>query len=131
MRAAFKGSRRDEPVRCDTCGSQVARRARQQRFCSTRCKEKARKRFRMPVGALPPGRLPKTRLKLFLPTNPPKKTNEISGAQQAKIRASKHVLDVEIWRGRIWQPAISSDGVLIEIGRLRARALVERSGDAS
>jgi hypothetical protein len=78
-----------------------------------------------------PRRLPKTRLKLFLPTNPPKKTNEISGAQQAKIRASKDVLDIEIWGDRIWQPAISSDGVLIVIGRLRARALVERSGGAS
>jgi hypothetical protein len=130
-RNSYRAAHRHAPVNCPSCGREVQRQARHQRFCSTRCKEKARTRVRMPVGALPPGRLPKTRLKLFLPTNSPKKTNEISGAQQAKIRASKDVLDIEIWGDRIWQPAISSDGVLIVIGRLRARALVERSGGAS
>jgi hypothetical protein len=35
-------ARRDAPVTCASCGRQVPRRARQQRFCSARCQEKAR-----------------------------------------------------------------------------------------
>jgi hypothetical protein len=34
------------------------------------------------------------------------------------------VLEIEVWGGRDWQPAVSSGGVAIEIGQLRARALV-------
>jgi hypothetical protein len=59
-----------------------------------------------------------------LPADPPKNTNEIKGAQLAKIIAPKDVIDVELWGSRRWQPRISSGGVAVEIGRLRARALV-------
>jgi hypothetical protein len=62
------------------------------------------------------------------PTNPPKKDNEFNALQRAKTLSSHgilgpaHVLALEL--DRDWQPAISSDGVAIEIGRLRTRFLV-------
>jgi hypothetical protein len=37
--------------------------------------------------------------------------------------APAHVLGVEVF-SRTWQPAISSGGVAVEVGRLRTRALV-------
>jgi hypothetical protein len=58
-----------------------------------------------------------------LPTNPPKNINKIKRRVTAKIAAPQHVLDVEVWAAREWQPTTSSGGVGIEIGRLRARAL--------
>jgi hypothetical protein len=62
-----------------------------------------------------------------LPTNLPKNINEISNANRARITGPSDVLAVEAWGGREWQPATSSGGVPIEIGRLRARALVGAS----
>jgi len=115
---ARNAPRRDAPVSCASCGREVAGRARQQRFCSARCKEKARTRVR----------------KAFLgrhtsaPTNPPKNINEIKALERVKTLSSHgilgpaHVFAVEL--NRDWQPAISSDGVAIEIGRLRTRFLV-------
>jgi hypothetical protein len=41
-----------------------------------------------------------------------------------RILAPADVIDAEVWGGREWQPAISSGGVAVEVGRLRARALV-------
>jgi hypothetical protein len=112
--------RRDK-VACARCGREVARRARQQRFCSTRCKEKARTRVR----------------KAFLgrrtgaPANPSKKDREFKVLQRAKTLSSHrilgpaHVLNAEVF-GRVWQYMVSNGGVAIEVSRLRARALVER-----
>jgi hypothetical protein len=113
-------SRRDAPVICAGCGRQVARRARQQRFCSARCQEKARTRVRKTVL----GR--DTRA----PRNPPKKHKQFKALQRAKMLSSTRiwgpadVIDAEVWGGREWQPAISGGGVEIEVGRLRPRALV-------
>jgi len=42
-----------------------------------------------------------------------------------RILGPAAVLDIEVF-DRAWQPAISSNGVVVEVGRLRARALVER-----
>jgi hypothetical protein len=101
---------------CDSCGKQVERRARQQRFCSARCKEKARTRIRT-------GGLGKTCPAPNSPTNPPK-TSIISTGLRAKITGPAHVIEAELWDRREWRPAISSSGLPIEIGRLRARVLV-------
>jgi hypothetical protein len=65
------------------------------------------------------------------PANPPKKDNKCKALQRAKtlsshrILASADVLATEVWGGREWWPATSSGRVPIEIGRLRARTLVE------
>jgi hypothetical protein len=101
---------------CDSCGNQVERRARQQRFCSARCKEKARTRIRTGVSG-------KTRPAPNLPTDPPK-TSIISRGLRAKITAPAHVIEGELWDGREWRPSISSSGLPIEVGQLRARVLV-------
>ena len=120
-------SRRDAPVCCVSCGRKVTRRARQQRFCSDRCRDQARTRVRGPQRGRSSAPAIKNRLRAILPTNPPKNLNEIKGAQLAKIVAPKDVIDVEVWDGREWRPATSSGGVPIEIGRLRKRALVVTS----
>jgi hypothetical protein len=98
-------------------------RSRQQRYCSGRCQEKARRRDK----------------KSFLthdtggPGEPPKKDSKLNELQRAKTLSSTRILApadliaTEVWGGREWQPAISSSGVPIEMGRLRARALVERT----
>jgi hypothetical protein len=115
MAAILKVSRRDKPLKCASCAREVPRRARQQRFCSARCKEKARKAFlTTDTGA---------------PANPQKKYNKLKALQRAKalsstrILAPAHVLAEEVFN-RPWGAATSSGGVAIEIGRLRRRALV-------
>lgn len=63
------------------------------------------------------------------PTIAQKNINKNNGSQGAKflssppIYAPARVLDAELFAGA-WKPAISTDGVAIEIARLRARALV-------
>jgi hypothetical protein len=63
------------------------------------------------------------------PTNPPKKDNKFKALQWAKslsshrILAPERVLAVELF-DRSWKPGISSGRVAVEVGRLRARALV-------
>jgi|SRR5215472_7429386 len=121
MSAALQVSRRDEPVICASCGRQVARQARQQRFCSTRCRDAARTRIRAPATTLAPVKN-NERTAVFA-HGPPEKPNVINRAQ-IRIRAPRHVLDVEMWGGRPWQDAVSGGGVAIQISRLRRRALV-------
>src|SRR5262249_50853650 len=58
-------------VVCPICGSSVARRARQQRFCSARCKERQRGRTRV--------------RKSFLTQGTPKKTPQYQRTARAKI----------------------------------------------
>jgi hypothetical protein len=114
--------RRDAPVRCAGCGRDVQRRARQQRFCSRRCRQKANYAEKVARGDF------STRT-TALPTKPPKKDKKFKALQRAKalsstrILAPEYVLAVEVF-GRAWQPAISSAGVAIETSRVRARALV-------
>jgi hypothetical protein len=113
-------SRRDAPVVCERCGRKVERKSRQQRYCSGRCQEKARTRVRKAVL----GR--DTRA----PGDPPKKDKKFKALRRAKLLSSRRilapadVLAVEVWGGREWQPAISSGGVAVEVGRLRARVLL-------
>ena len=42
----------------------------------------------------------------------------------ARIVAPGGVINVEVFGNQFWKPSTSSTGVTIEIGRLRARALV-------
>jgi hypothetical protein len=59
-----------------------------------------------------------------LPANPPQNINEINGAQEAKIRGPGDVIIVEVFGGRKWEVAESSDGVLLMLARLRKSVLV-------
>jgi endogenous inhibitor of DNA gyrase (YacG/DUF329 family) len=113
--------RRDAPVACASCGRKVERRARQQRFCSDRCRNREIGRGRVRKASL--GR------DTGAPANPPKKDRKLKALQRAKTLSSHRiigppsVIEAEVW-GREWASAVSSGGVRIEIGRLRERALV-------
>jgi hypothetical protein len=121
-RNSYRAARRDAPVNCPSCGREVQRRARQQRFCSRRCRQKANYGEKVARGDF------STRT-IARPTNPPKKDNKFKALQWAKSLSSHRifgpadVLAVEMF-DRTWKSGISSGGVAVEIGRLRARALV-------
>jgi hypothetical protein len=118
----FKASRRDAPVICPVCERRVDRRMRGQRYCSRRCRQKANYAAKVARGDF------STRT-TALPSSPLKKKIDFNALQRAKtlsshrILAPAHVLAAEVF-DRSWQSATSSDGVAIEIGRLRKRALV-------
>jgi hypothetical protein len=121
-RNSYRAARRDAPVNCPSCGREVQRRARQQRFCSRRCRQKANYGEKVARGDF------STRT-IARPTNPSKKDNKFKALQWAKSLSSHRifgpadVLAVEMF-DRTWKSGISSGGVAVEIGRLRARALV-------
>jgi hypothetical protein len=121
-------TRRDAPVRCASCGRQVKRRARRQLYCSTRCRKRAHYAESVRRGDFSAFPLSDT----ALGTIPPKKTNEFKALQRAKslsshgILAPARVLALEVF-GRVWREAISSEGIAIQVSRVRARALVNAS----
>jgi hypothetical protein len=99
--------RRDAPVRCP-CGCTMARGARQQRFCSTKCRKRnwGKKRCRK-VGLAPD---------TGGATNPYKKCKEINGVRALKsgptppIFGLAHVIAAEVFGGQ-WDRVVSDDGV--------------------
>src|SRR6266446_1687285 len=121
-RNSYRAARRDAPVNCPSCGREVQRRARQQRFCSRRCRQKASYGEKVARGDF------STRT-IARPTNPPKKDNKFKALQRAKslsshsILAPERVLAVELF-DRSWKPGISSGGVAVEIGRASCRERV-------
>jgi len=118
-------TRRDAPVTCASCGRQVKRRGRRQLYCSTRCRKRAHYAESVRRGVFSSSSLSDT----ARGTIPLKKDKKFKGLQQAKTLSSTgifgpgDVLAVEVF-DRVWQPAISSDGVHVEIGRLHKRTLV-------
>jgi hypothetical protein len=126
--------RRDAPVVCVYCDREVARRARQQRFCSDRCKERGRTRSRKKT-AVHASKIDPRHPPSGAPTNPPKKASNFNVVQRAKSRSSPHILApaqvvvVEVFGGA-WHEATSSDGVAIQTRRIRPRALVTSAAHA-
>jgi hypothetical protein len=124
-KAAFKASRRDAPVVCASCGRQVRRRGRLQRYCSTRCRKRGHYAQKVRRGDFSTPKLSDTALGTTLL----QKGSKYNALQRAKtlsshrILAPERVLAVELF-DRSWKPGISSGGVAVEVGRLRARALV-------
>jgi hypothetical protein len=106
------------PVICDNCGREVERQARQQRFCSARCKEAARGRRRSRKALL-------TR-DAGAPSHPLKKLNGFSALEGPESRSSlvRTAIETEFFGGRTWRPAVSSGGVEVEVARIRPRALM-------
>jgi len=111
------------PVTCASCGRRVNRHARQQRFCSRRCRQKANYGERVARGDF-------SARTIARPTNPPKKRNKFKALQRAKslssypILAPARVLAIEVF-ARSWQEATSSAGIAIQVSRIRPRALVD------
>jgi hypothetical protein len=99
--------RRDAPVRCP-CGRTIARGARRQRFCSTKCRKRdcGKKRCRKAGLASDTGGA----------THPPKKFNGINGVPGPKsgptppIFGPVHVIAAEVFGGQ-WDRVVSDDGV--------------------
>jgi hypothetical protein len=99
--------RRDAPVRCP-CGRTIARGARHQRFCSTKCRKRdwGKKRCRKAALASDTGGA----------THAPKKFNGINGVPGQKsgptppIFGPAHVINVEVFGGQ-WDWVVSDDGV--------------------
>jgi predicted nucleic acid-binding Zn ribbon protein len=119
----FESKPPSRTLACDACGKAITHRAgRRPRFCSARCRYRENGR----------GRVRKARLgrNTGAPTKLEKKNNKFKALQRAKTLSSRRimgpadVLAAEVWRGRGWQPALSSGGIAIEVERLRARALV-------
>src|SRR5262245_20526351 len=109
-RNSYRAARRDAPVNCPSCGREVQRRARQQRFCSRRCRQKANYGEKVARGDF------STRA-IARPTNPSKKDNKFKALQRAKtlsshrVLAPANVLACEVFGGRSWRHATSGGGV--------------------
>jgi hypothetical protein len=95
---------------------------RGQRYCSRRCRQKANYAEKVARGDF-------ATHTTALPTTPLKKGSKFKALQRAKtlsshrILAPARVLAVELFN-RDWQSSTSSDGIAIEISRLRPRVLV-------
>ena len=123
-RSVPQAARRDAPVRCEACGHAVIRRSRQQRFCSDRCRDFARREnnartaFKNPVVGQDTGK----------PTKPPKKSNGFNSLQAAKsgstprIFGLRRVIERELFAGCDWHEETSPDGVVIQVARFRRAA---------
>jgi hypothetical protein len=111
-------SRRDQVVVCESCGERVERRMRGQRFCSTRCRDRARGRSR----------------KAFLgkdtrvPTSPARFRNKcnnlpaiIDESSPAKSVLLARAIQVECFYPHQWAQKVSPDGVKVWVAPLRPR----------
>ena len=75
---------RDNPVICAACRRRVARKSRQQKFCSDRCRDFARREKLAARSLKTSARYPYS----GQPTNPPKKESIINGLQRRKTGSS-------------------------------------------
>jgi len=114
-------TRRDAPVKCAMCGRTVTRRSRQQKYCSDRCRDFARRENN-----------DRTTIKNSVlgqdtrkPTNPLKKLNGFNGLQAAKsgsiprIYGPRQVIERELFAGCDWHEEVSPDGVVVQVTQLR------------
>jgi hypothetical protein len=115
-------TRRDDPIKCATCGRVVPRASRRQKFCSAACRQRAfQKNGR---GASIFDALDKHTGRV---TNPRKNPNDIKPFQTAKtgsrvrINGPRRIVERELIAGREWREATSSDGVRAHVTRLERR----------
>jgi hypothetical protein len=108
---------------CNCCGKRIEHHiGRRPRFCSKRCRQKGNYVEKVARGDFS-GRT------IARPTKHQKRNNKINTLERAKslstwrVFGPARVVAAEVWDARCWEPAISSGGTPIEIGRLRSRAL--------
>jgi hypothetical protein len=112
---------RDAPVRCPVCDKREQRRARQQTYCSRKCRQRAHYDKSVAQGRFNPLLGKDT----GLPTNPPKKMCNFNELQTAKTGSSLRicgppwVTERELFAGRDWREATSTDGVVCLVASLR------------
>jgi hypothetical protein len=93
----------------------VPRKARQQRFCSDTCRERARERSRKAFLGCDTG----------APTNPPKKLNGFNryGGSESRSSLAHNAVQTEFFGGRTWRTVASSDGIVSAVSSWRPRTL--------
>ena len=117
--ASRSAARRDAPVRCPSCGREVRRKARQQVYCSTRCREREKAKKRCRKAGIGSG--------TGAPPNPHKfvnKNNALQGPirpQRLDISAPAAIIHRELWAGRRWEHAVTDDGVPCMVARAGVR----------
>jgi endogenous inhibitor of DNA gyrase (YacG/DUF329 family) len=115
-------TRRDDPIKCATCGRVVPRASRRQKFCSAACRQRAFQKngrganiFDVPDQHT--GRV----------TNPRKNPNDnrpfqtAKAGSRARINGPRRIVEREVISGREWREATSSDGVRVRVTRLERR----------
>ena len=114
---------RDAAVLCPVCGKRVQRKARQQTYCSRKCRQQAHYDKSVAEGRFNPTLGGDT----GLPTNPPRKVCNCSELRATKMRSTPRICgphDViarELFAGLVWQPTISPDDVTCAITHLGGR----------
>ena len=108
---------RDAPVRCPVCEKRVQRQARQQTYCSRKCRQRAHYYKSVAEGRFDPLLGKDT----GLPTNPPQKSGNFSALQTTKTGSSlriygpARVIERELFAGRDWRVVTSADGVVCHV----------------
>jgi hypothetical protein len=127
---------RDTPVVCAGCGRSVPRKARQQIYCSARCRLVAF-REREPNGGLEthevgagsgPGKITAIRPNRSENLQQNQSPLECVSAGGRSWAAPAHVLETELDGGRTWRTVTSSGGVVSQVSTLRGRALQNGGG---
>jgi hypothetical protein len=120
--------RRTDPVVCPVCGRRVLRRARAQRFCSTKCRMRSHRAEQVRNGERNKNGAPigDTR-RVTIPLKNISKVKLLQRAESQSIRrifGPPHIIEAECFASHSWEPRISSEGVLIETASLRPRLVV-------
>jgi hypothetical protein len=104
-------SRRDAPVICSACGRKVARKSRQQRYCSDRCRVYSqRENARSQINARTAIKNPIVGQDSGSVTKPPKKSRENNSLQEAKSGSST---PFNILGGYRWPNAVGVERDLV------------------
>jgi hypothetical protein len=113
---------RRDTVKCLACGCSVARKARQQKYCSDRCRQRGHDRSRKAGFGENRGSNLGLEPDTGAPTNPLKFGNEIKGVQSANrgglppVFGPSGILRKELFAGP-WDRDVSSDGVVTFVRR--------------
>jgi hypothetical protein len=120
--------RRTDPVVCPACGRRVIRRARAQRFCSTKCRMRSHRAEQVRNGGLNKNGAPIGDIRRVTP--PPKNISKLKLLQRAESQSTRrifgprYIIEAECFAPHSWTPRISSEGVMVETASLRPRLVV-------
>jgi hypothetical protein len=117
---------RGEAIICPGCDRRVARKSRQQLYCSSKCRKRAAyaKNGRTAIYSDGLGR------DSGLGTNPHKNGNDFNALQWIEsqssmdIRGPARAIEIEVFGSHDWRDEISADGVRSQVSALTPRALV-------
>jgi hypothetical protein len=116
-------------VTCHSCGRPFLQRSqRAQHFCSPRCRLIAHRRTQHETngpGGVVAAPLQKTAVRPRAISETPRKPNSFQHAKPGgPITGPPDVIAAEMFAGRTWREAVSPDGVVCHVSRMRPRGLV-------